>query len=151
MLKEYKILEQQVFSKDNYSLVPIRFEDRFDIMKWRNEQIYHLRQDRPLTKKNFDTVFPIIAFSFPIQRALGEKKGKIAMIQEENLNVRSQDLEERYHDAGQFYWCNTQKLLLNKKILTPNTGGIILSELKAQDIDTETDWKLAELKYQLVK
>ncbi|MEN8912614.1 MAG: pseudaminic acid cytidylyltransferase [Polaribacter sp.] len=103
-----------------------------------------------LIENNFDTVFPIIAFSFPIQRALGENEGKVRMIQEENLTVRSQDLEERFHDAGQFYWGKTNKLLLNKKLLTSNTGGIKISELEAQDIDTETDWKLAEIKYQLI-
>ncbi len=104
---------------------------------------------KELVDNKFDTVFPIIAFSFPIQRALSKKESKISMIHEENLTVRSQDLEERYHDAGQFYWCNTNKLLRDKKLLTANTGGIIISELDAQDIDTETDWKLAELKYQL--
>lgn len=104
-----------------------------------------------LTENKFDSVFPIIPFSFPIQRALSENGGKISMIQEENLTVRSQDLDERYHDAGQFYWCNTSKLLISKKLLTSNTGGIVISELEAQDIDTETDWKLAELKYQLAK
>ena len=102
-----------------------------------------------LENKQFDTVFPVIAFSFPIQRALSKKEGKITMIDEKNLNVRSQDLEETYHDVGQFYWCKTGKLLSTKKLLTDNTGGIQISELEAQDIDTETDWKLAELKYQL--
>ncbi|MHB9140344.1 MAG: GNAT family N-acetyltransferase [Paludibacter sp.] len=47
----YKILNKQIFSSGNYSLVPIRMEDRFDIMKWRNEQIYHLRQSEPLTEE----------------------------------------------------------------------------------------------------
>jgi N-acylneuraminate cytidylyltransferase len=104
-----------------------------------------------LIDKKFDTVFPIIAYSFPIQRALSEFDGKIEMIYKENLNSRSQDLEDRFHDAGQFYWCNTIEFLKRKKILTLNSGGIIISELEAQDIDTETDWKLAELKYQLLK
>ena len=71
------------------------------------------------------------------------------MILEENLNVRSQDLEDSFHDAGQFYWCKTKQLLGSKKLLTSNTGGVEISELDAQDIDTLTDWKLAEIKYQL--
>jgi N-acylneuraminate cytidylyltransferase len=104
-----------------------------------------------LIDKNLDSVFPIIEFSFPIQRALYEYDGKISMIEEKYLNIRSQDLKKRYHDAGQFYWCNTVKLMGSKKLLSSNTGGIIISELAAQDIDTETDWKLAELKYQLSK
>lgn len=50
-MNSYKILNKQIFSSGNYSLVPIRMEDRFDIMKWRNEQIYHLRQAEPLTEE----------------------------------------------------------------------------------------------------
>ena len=106
---------------------------------------------RELNDKQFDSVFPVLVYSFPIQRALRQENGKLSMIQEEHLTTRSQDLVESYHDAGQFYWCKTKKLLATKKILSPNTGGIVISELDAQDIDTETDWKLAELKYQLTK
>ena len=102
-----------------------------------------------LVENKFDSVFPIIAFSFPIQRALRKDEGKVSMILEDNLNVRSQDLEELFHDAGQFYWCKTEQLLKSKRLLTSNTGGVVISELEAQDIDTKTDWKLAELKYQL--
>ena len=56
-MNTYKALNKQVFSSGRYSLVPIRFEDRYDIMKWRNEQIYHLRQTKPLTKGDQDTYF----------------------------------------------------------------------------------------------
>jgi RimJ/RimL family protein N-acetyltransferase len=45
----YKAFQQQIFVVGNYSIVPVRFEDRMDIMKWRNEQIYHLRQAKALT------------------------------------------------------------------------------------------------------
>lgn len=48
-MNSYKAFQQQVFVDGNYSIVPIRFEDRMNIMKWRNEQIYHLRQAKPLT------------------------------------------------------------------------------------------------------
>ena len=108
-----------------------------------------LKAYNQLIRNKFDTVFPIIAYSFPIQRALRIDNSKVSMILEENLNVRSQDLEDSFHDAGQFYWCNSKKLLQNKKILTKNTGGVEISELEAQDIDNEIDWKLAELKFQL--
>lgn len=57
---EYRCLKQQVYNLDDYSIVPLRYEDRFSIMKWRNEQIYHLRQARPLTEEDqqwyFDNV-----------------------------------------------------------------------------------------------
>ena len=108
-----------------------------------------LRAYNQLTKKKFDTVFPIIPFSFPIQRALRVNQGKVSMILEANLNIRSQDLEKSFHDAGQFYWSNTNQLLISEKLITSNSGGVEISELDAQDIDTNRDWNLAELKYQL--
>jgi RimJ/RimL family protein N-acetyltransferase len=53
----YKILNKQIFTKDIYSIVPIRFQDRLDIMNWRNEQIYHLRQNKPLTIEDQERYF----------------------------------------------------------------------------------------------
>ena len=108
-----------------------------------------LESFQKLKSNNFDTVFPVIPYSFPIQRALIEKNGKIFMIKENNLQSRTQDLEKTYHDVGQFYCCKIYRIMLNKKILTNNTGGIFVTELDAQDIDNHIDWKLAELKYSL--
>ena len=104
-----------------------------------------------LIKNKFDSVFPILPFSVPIQRALTYKEDKIDFLKNEYSLSRSQDLEKSYHDAGQFYWINTQVCLVRKSIITDNSGGIILSELEGQDIDNETDWKLAELKYELLQ
>lgn len=56
-MSKYKCLTQQEFSKGEFKLVPIRFEDRYEIMKWRNEQIYHLRQKEPLTIEQQDVYF----------------------------------------------------------------------------------------------
>lgn len=53
----YKVLKKQEFKKAQYSIVPIRAEDRYLIMNWRNEQIYHLRQKAPLTKEDQDRYF----------------------------------------------------------------------------------------------
>src|SRR5690606_9077244 len=53
----YKSLDKQVFRHGKYSIVPIRMEDRFAIMKWRNEQIYHLRQSKPLTEEDQNRYF----------------------------------------------------------------------------------------------
>jgi RimJ/RimL family protein N-acetyltransferase len=54
---KYKILKKQIFISELFSLVPIRFEDRLDIMNWRNEQIYHLRQNKTLTPEDQDNYF----------------------------------------------------------------------------------------------
>lgn len=56
-MNSYKALNKQKFSTGSYELVPIRFEDRMDIMKWRNEQIYHLRQAKPLTEADQNAYF----------------------------------------------------------------------------------------------
>ena len=53
----YKVLNHTSFKSGNYSLIPIRYEDRIDIMQWRNEQIYHLRQNKQLTKEDQDSYF----------------------------------------------------------------------------------------------
>lgn len=68
----------------------------------------------------------------------------------ENMFVRSRDLESIYHDCGQFYFLKTQAFIEQNKLLLNKTKPIIVSELEAQDIDNETDWKLAEIKYGLM-
>lgn len=99
---------------------------------------------------NFDTLFPIIEYSNPIQRAFKINNDRIEMFNPEYEMQRSQDLIKAYYDAGQFYWMNSNKLFLNKKIYCQNSGFISISEMQAQDIDNEIDWKLAELKYKLL-
>lgn len=103
-----------------------------------------------LIKNALDSVFPIIEYSFPIQRSLKIENDNVSMVWPEHLNTRSQDLEPRYHDAGQFYWMNTNSFLKEQKILTGNSSAIIISSLEAQDIDTKTDWKLAEIKCKMM-
>lgn len=104
-----------------------------------------------LIENNFDSVFPIMEFSFPIQRSLKLSQNKLGFFYPEFANTRSQDLEKSYHDAGQFYFMDSQKVLEQKTILTNNSGAIVISALEGQDIDSETDWKLAELKYKLLQ
>lgn len=103
-----------------------------------------------LQKDNLDCVFPIMEFSYPIQRALTIDNDKLFMVEKQFEKSRSQDLEPRYHDAGQFYFFNVESLLQHKKLWTNNTGGIIIDERNGQDIDRESDWEIAELKYKLL-
>ena len=102
---------------------------------------------KKLIENTFDTVFPIIEYSFPIERAVKITNGKITPLNAKYLDTRSQDLTKSYHDAGQFYWMKTQKILASNKIITDNCGGILITNLEGQDIDTEIDWKLAEIKF----
>ena len=104
-----------------------------------------------LLKLNLDCVFPIIEYSFPIQRALKCDNDKVSFCYLENSLTRSQDLEKTYHDAGQFYFLKTKKCMLQEKIITNNSGYIVINEMEGQDIDNITDWKLAELKYEILQ
>ena len=109
------------------------------------KQAYH-----ELINKKIDTIFPIIEYSFPIQRAIKMENGKIKLFNTNYLDTRSQDLEKSYHDSGQFYWMKTEKVLKKGKIITNNCSSIIITELEGQDIDTEIDWQLAELKFKIL-
>lgn len=103
-----------------------------------------------LVVQELDTVFPVLQYSFPIQRSLRiNAEQKVEMWQPEHLTTRSQDLEPAYHDAGQFYWFQIAVLNKKKQLLTENTGGILLSEMDAHDIDNMEDWKVAAFKYQM--
>lgn len=104
-----------------------------------------------LQENKFDSVFPIMPYGFPIQRALRKEEDKVSFFYPQFSLSRSQDLEKSFHDAGQFYWLNTAECMKKKQILTKNSGSIVLSELEGQDIDNEVDWKLAELKYELLQ
>jgi len=104
-----------------------------------------------LKEEKLDCVFPVVPFSYPVQRSLIiNKKELIEMREPQYLASRSQDLEPIYHDAGQFYFFETKPFLQKKKLWTDNTGAVIISELEAQDIDNESDWALAEMKYGLM-
>jgi pseudaminic acid cytidylyltransferase len=102
-----------------------------------------------LESKTFDCVYPIQAFSFPVQRAVCLQESKVAWYQPEYALTRSQDLEPMYHDAGQFYLFRVKSFVEKGSVITDHTGAVIISEMEAQDIDNETDWELAELKYKL--
>jgi N-acylneuraminate cytidylyltransferase len=103
---------------------------------------------KELKSHSFDTVFPVIPFSYPVWRGLSRvPSGKTEMIWPEHLHSRSQDLPEVYHDAGQWYWFKTKTLINQKKLFTQNTGSLVLDEMEVQDIDNLSDWKLAEMKY----
>lgn len=100
-----------------------------------------------LQESDFTCVYPVVQFSYPIWRCLDlAEDGTMTRHWPEFENSRSQDLPKEYHDTGTFYWYKTREWLTgNIKV-----GGIEVSETTIQDIDTETDWKLAEMKYKLL-
>ena len=98
-----------------------------------------------------DSVMPVTAFSFPPMRGMHVREAMLSYAFPEYSQKRSQDIETMYHDCGQFYGLEVAKFMQTKKLVTENTRPIIVSELEVQDIDTEMDWKLAELKYEMMK
>lgn len=89
--------------------------------------------------------FSVTSYTFPIQRAIRIKENnRVEMFYPEHINTRSQDLEEAYHDAGQFYWGQASAWLAGTPIFTPEAVPLILPSHRTQDIDTSEDWVRAE-------
>lgn len=101
-----------------------------------------------LTATGSDYAFSVTSYPFPIQRALRmTAHGRVEMFQPEQFNTRSQDLEEAFHDAGQFYWGQASAWLAEKKIFSPDAAPVLLPRHRVQDIDTMEDWFRAELMF----
>lgn len=66
-MSSYKCLKYQQYTKGDYCIVPLRYEDRFLIMQWRNEQIYHLRQANPLTEDDQQRYFDNVVSKLYVQ------------------------------------------------------------------------------------
>lgn len=98
-----------------------------------------------------EAVFTIQEYSYPIQRSVSFQKDGLRLNWPENIKTRSQDLEKNYHDCGQFYFFDTHAYLEKVGVFNMKSDAIVVSELESQDIDSKTDWKLAEMKYQLLR
>jgi N-acylneuraminate cytidylyltransferase len=98
-----------------------------------------------LQTQECDYAFSVTSFAFPIQRAIRiTQRQRIEMFQPKHFMTRSQDLEESYHDAGQFYWGRTQAWLDEKPLFSNHSAPLILPRHRVQDIDTPEDWQRAE-------
>tara|TARA_B110000908_G_scaffold151397_1_gene186079 strand:+ start:355 stop:1044 length:690 start_codon:yes stop_codon:yes gene_type:complete len=105
-----------------------------------------------LQRSGAQYVFSATDFAFPIQRAMYlSDTGRVAMLHPEHANTRSQDLQETYHDAGQFYWGRAQAWLDQLPLMGGDAEIIYLPRYRVQDIDTEADWRRAELLFQALK
>jgi pseudaminic acid cytidylyltransferase len=89
--------------------------------------------------------FSVTAFTYPIQRALRiVDGGGLRMFDPRLFEVRSQDLEEAYHDAGQFYWGRASAWSAQAPLFAEHSRPVHLPTHRVQDIDTEADWERAE-------
>lgn len=98
-----------------------------------------------MIEQDADYAFTVTSYAFPIQRAIKiSPQLGIEMFDSNNFNTRSQDLEEAWHDAGQFYWGKAEAWLSEKIIFGPKSTPVILPRHRVQDIDTFEDWDRAE-------
>ena len=104
---------------------------------------------KQLEESDADTLIPVVAFSYPPQRAMIVKEGRLVFEYPEYMDSRSQDLIPHYHDVGQFYCFKVEAYKKNRKLMLGNILPFEISELEVQDIDNETDWQIAEMKYRL--
>ncbi len=98
-----------------------------------------------------DSLIPVVSFSYPPQRALIVENERLIFEYPQYLDARSQDLTPHYHDVGQFYLFRVENYKKNEKLMVGNILPYIVSEMEVQDIDNQTDWEIAELKYQVMK
>ena len=99
-----------------------------------------------IIEKKIKFAFSVTTFPFPAQRAIRiTKESRIEPIWPEFIQDRSQDLEESFHDAGQFYWGTAEAFLNEDNMYVNNSYPITLPRFLTQDIDTDEDWLQAEL------
>lgn len=107
---------------------------------------------RTLEQNGGDYAFAVTSYAFPIQRAIRlTREGRVEMFQPEQFNTRSQDLEEAYHDAGQFYWGCTSAWLEGRIVFGSGSSPILLPRHRVQDIDTTEDWLRAEWMFKAMR
>ena len=96
--------------------------------------------------------FSVTSYAFPIQRAIRiTPERRVAMFQPEHFGTRSQDLEEAWHDAGQFYWGEARAWLAGKPLFSQDATPVPLPRHRVQDIDTPEDWQRAEWLFKAMK
>ncbi|WP_375257885.1 pseudaminic acid cytidylyltransferase, partial [Citreimonas sp.] len=94
----------------------------------------------------------VTTFPFPIQRALRrDDTGAVAMFDPSTMQTRSQDLEEAWHDAGQFYWARAETWTAQRGVFDAGALGVSIPRHRVQDIDTDEDWRRAEYMMQAIR
>lgn len=103
-----------------------------------------------LEQEQVDSVIPVVKFSFPPQRCVVIRNGRLVPKWPENMRKRSQDLEPLYHDCGQCYCLNVESFRRQRAVWMENVVPFVQEERMVQDIDTLEDWEIAEIKYRII-
>lgn len=105
-----------------------------------------------LTGSDVDYVFAATEFAAPIQRALRvDEAGRAAPVWPEHLMTRSQDLEPRFHDTGQFYWGRRAAWVAAVPVMTGTSEIYEIPNWRVHDIDTPDDWRRGEILFDLIQ
>ena len=113
---------------------------------------YLIKGLKYLNQTNVHFTLSACKFNYPIQRAFKlNKEKRIEMFQPEDFFTRSQDLEDAWHDAGQFCWGKSNAWLRDDILFSNKTIPIEIPNFRVQDIDTISDWKRAELMFSILK
>lgn len=105
---------------------------------------------RKLVSSGKSFAFSVTSFPFPVQRALRiNYSGEIEALYPEYSMTRSQDLEDAYHDAAQFYWGRAEAFTEGVATYSTASVPVVLPRHLVQDIDTPEDWEMAELMFRV--
>ena len=97
-----------------------------------------------------DAITPVVKFSYPPQRGLIVVDGFLRFKYPEYSKTRSQDLDQMYHDVGQYYFATCESFERNNGFTCDRLGYVLLTDDEVQDIDNPEDWATAELKYRML-
>jgi N-acylneuraminate cytidylyltransferase len=105
-----------------------------------------------LERSGADFAFSVARYPSPIQRALRiDAAGRVAMFNPHLFETRSQDLEEAFHDAGQFYWGKASAWRSASTLFGPTSVAMVLESHRVQDIDSADDWVRAEWMFKALR
>lgn len=111
-----------------------------------------LRGLTALHETGAEFAFSVTSYPFPVQRAIKlSKTGRVEMFQPAYFHTRSQDLDEAFHDAGQFYWGRASAWLEQLPLFAHHSTAVQIPRFRVQDIDTSEDWERAEYLAQAIR
>lgn len=96
-----------------------------------------------------DGLMPVCKYPVPIEWAMKIEDNLLVPNDRAAQKIRSQDLEPKYFDAGMFYFLKTDVMMREKTIVLQKTSPYLMDESQVQDIDTQEDWEMAEVKWQI--
>jgi len=105
-----------------------------------------------LEQRGAVSVFSVTSYPASIYRALRiDADGRLAMFWPEHELTRSNDLPEAYHDAGQFYWLDAGRFVVEQRLYSKDSRPLVLPRYLVQDIDTPEDWRMAEAMFEAIR